>query len=40
MNGKNHSSSNPLMVVGSSVDSGFLEFFLQNHRFWFFQKKN
>jgi hypothetical protein len=32
MNGKNHLSNNPLMVVGSSVGSGSLKFFPHNQR--------
>jgi len=32
MNGKNHPSNNPLMVVGSSVGSGSLNFFPHNQR--------
>jgi len=31
-NGKNHPSDNPLMVVGSSVGSGSLNFFPHNQR--------
>jgi len=31
-NGKNHLSNNPLMVVGSSVSSGSLNFFPHNQR--------
>jgi len=31
-NGKNHPSNNPLMVVGSSVGSGSLNFFPHNQR--------
>ncbi len=32
MNGKNHPSNNPLMVVGSSVGSDSLNFFPHNQR--------
>jgi hypothetical protein len=32
MNGKNHPSNNPLMVVGSNVGSGSLNFFPHNQR--------
>jgi hypothetical protein len=31
-NGKNHPSNNPLMVVGSNVGSGSLNFFPHNQR--------
>jgi len=31
-NGKNHPSNNPLMVVGSSVGSGFLNSFPHNQK--------
>jgi hypothetical protein len=31
-NGKNHPSNNPLMVIGSSVGSGSLNFFPHNQR--------